>query len=201
MHFLYYFIISYGLLFNIHSFAGDSLESLSGIFDFDIASFQGKPGAEEDTRIAKTWTFAMARLNAFINAEFQKSNLPGLAKRVDDLGKEIFKFEIYKSKLKPRSQQFVEYKSDIYEPKELLFKLESLEKKKNDLKKDLDKKAGLKEKAKLFFSSKTTKVIKNDEQDVKAFLSGIVDKLGQVLVNVKKIVQDPVERESIRRRG
>lgn len=199
-----YLIVSGSIVFSLSAYALDTFESLSGILDFDMTSFQGKPGSQEDLVLAKAWNSGMDRVHKYLFTAFRESELPALAKRVDELGKEIFKVEIYKSKLKPYNQPFTEYKDEIYNSRDLLQKIDQLEKKKDALKKDINKKQGFKEKAKLFFSSKTTKAIKSDEQEGKAFLSTIVDRLSGVLERMREIIkneQSTSYQETKRRQG
>lgn len=186
--------------YTLHAF--DSIEALSALFDFDMNAYQGRSADETGTRINKTWDFAIQRLQKFIYTAFKGSDLSQLTESVDKLGKEIFKFEIYKSKLQRRNEKVVQYKDKKYDKQSLLSKLNQLEKTKNALKTALSKKLGFKDKAKLFFSSKITKAIKNDEQEVKALLLRIVDLLGGVLTNLKKIVEElPEDQLSKKRAG
>lgn len=193
-----------GVTFNFYAARGelDTIESLSALFDFDMESFEGKPRLESDLGIAKKWNSAMDRVHKYLYAAFKDTDLfkSKLAERVDNFGKEIFKFAIYNQKLKPG----VIYEDKISDPKTLLADLNVLEKKRDTLKKDIDKKSGFKEKAKLFFSSKTTKAIKNNEQEMKAFLSQLVDKLSGVLSAIRTIIkneQDPYYQQTQIREG
>jgi hypothetical protein len=78
-------------------------------------AYQGRSGDEAGRRINQTWDFAIQRLQKFIYTAFKGSDLSQLTDRVDQLGKEIFKFEIYKSKLKRQNEKFVQYKDDKYD--------------------------------------------------------------------------------------